>query len=57
MNCEKCGASVTVEPLYRQNPKGEPGRFRCARCSNAPVDPTVANIVDVIHAASPRGES
>jgi len=49
MKCEVCGFGpmhgVTV---YRQNSKGEKGRWRCGGHNEAAIDPEVAEVVDSI---------
>jgi hypothetical protein len=49
MICEICGAGprdgVTV---YRQNPKGEKGRWRCILHNQARISSDVLDIVEII---------
>lgn len=49
MKCGKCGTDK--EALFRQNPKGEPGVWRCLGCSEAPVDPELAQITAAVEDA------
>jgi hypothetical protein len=58
MKCEDCGASPSDghTALFRQNPKGEIGRWRCQTCNTAPVAPEVAEIVSIVQSTS-RGWS
>ena len=51
MKCEICGKSSTDgATLYRQNPKGETGTWRCkAHVSYIPTD--VVEIVDILENA------
>lgn len=49
MNCEKCGKGMKDGvTLYRQNPKGETGVWRCSACNRTPVDPETAELIVVI---------
>lgn len=48
MECERCQRRPPDVALYRVNPKGEKGRWRCDDHMNKPVDPAVQQIVDVV---------
>lgn len=46
----KCaGCLKTDVPLFRVNEKGRPGVWKCSRCCERPIDPTVKEIVDLVH--------
>lgn len=52
MKCDKCGISMMDDPLYRINPKGEDGIFRCESCMKKfgqTVDKDLKKIVDTIY--------
>lgn len=51
MKCEVCSASPATDSsvaLFRQNPKGEIGIWRCQHCNNAPVAQEVGEITALI---------
>ena len=57
MKCEICGlgpeGGMTV---FRQNSLGETGRWRCRDHNEAPVDPEVGRLVDVLETPAQTGE-
>ncbi len=48
MCCEVCAVHVSQAAMHRANPKGEKGRWRCARCLGKRIDPLVLSITDAI---------
>lgn len=46
MKCGKCGDDRGA--LFRQNPTGQPGVWRCLGCSEVPIDPDVLRDTAVI---------
>ena len=57
MKCECCGVHISETPLFRANPKGEKGRWRCEGCIGAEnIDPLVLEITDAISDPAPREE-
>lgn len=54
MKCVVCGEGVDKGPVFRTNPKGEPGKFAHRECGGVPVDLFVADIVDTIHKDNTR---
>ena len=51
MKCEICGKSVSDgTSLYRQNPKGEKGIWRCKEHVSC-IPPDVVEIVDILENA------
>lgn len=46
--CEKCGIKGSITPMFRANPKGEKGRWRCESCMTEPVDATVLAVTDAV---------
>lgn len=50
MSCEVCGRTPLEDgvTLWRQNPKGEKGVWRCTVCNKKPQDPEVEDIVNII---------
>lgn len=54
--CEVCGLGPPedVIAVYRQNPKGQKGVWRCERHNQAPIDPDVREIVQIIEKDNAR---
>lgn len=52
MKCEGCGKSPPAVSVFRVNPKGEEGIWRCAACltpdQRANIDPEVFSLVQII---------
>ena len=49
MSCEQCGRSPQDGiTLFRQNAKGQPGRWKCANCGGEAADPIVRSLVDIL---------
>jgi hypothetical protein len=48
--CEICGQSPEEQGItvYRVNPTGVPGVWRCAMCLTTPIDPDLAEIVAIL---------
>ena len=44
--CETCGD--TKGALFRQNPKGQPGVWRCLGCNKAPIDEGVGLVAALV---------
>jgi len=54
MVCEICGNKNGA--VYRASPKGiRPARWRCGRCLDAPIDPEVKEIVNLLRKKVKRG--
>lgn len=49
MNCISCNVNVNEKPLFRVNPKGEKGIWKCEDCIDNKIDSAVKDIVDVIN--------
>jgi len=49
VSCEKCGKGLREGiALFRQNPKGEIGVWRCAACNTKPIDSEVMEIIQLM---------
>jgi hypothetical protein len=49
VTCEVCGRGMADGvSLFRQNPKGQKGVWRCRECNARPIDPEVNDIVSAI---------
>ena len=48
MECEICGFGPPLVTLFRMNPKGEKGIWRCRECGGEPKDEIIESIVDII---------
>ncbi len=46
--CADCGIHRSVAPLYRTNPKGDKGIFKCELCMKGNPDPLVRGIGEII---------
>lgn len=56
MRCENClGEMDQVGILYRVNPKGEKGRWRCEACMAAPPDADLKAVTEQIRREGPGG--
>jgi hypothetical protein len=52
MKCETCGhGPADGADLYRVNPKGQPGRWRCLQHMPSPPDPELRRIVETVSSA------
>ena len=49
MKCEICDVT---SPLSRQNPKGEPGVWRCRTHNEKDMDPVVEGVVEAVGGAA-----
>lgn len=48
LKCEVCGRTVKDTPLFRANPTGEKGRWRCEACLDEPPSDVVLAVTDSI---------
>jgi hypothetical protein len=44
--CEVCGIKGSVTPMFRANPKGETGRWRCEGCMTSEIPAEVLAVTD-----------
>lgn len=56
LKCEVCGVPGSQTPMYRANPKGETGRWRCESCLDTPPDAGVLAVTDQFVADNMRQE-
>lgn len=46
LKCEVCGVPGSQTAMFRANPKGEKGRWRCELCLDVPPDEGVLAVTD-----------
>lgn len=55
--CEVCGVKGSETPMFRANPKGETGRWRCEGCMEGSIDPATLEITDAVVIDNMRREA